>query len=404
MVSSIESIFSFFQAANMLDEQVEELFKNLSPKPNCIVSDFCLYYTSRIASKFNVPRISFHGMSCFCLVCSYKVHHSHVLDAISSESEYFPIPDLPDHVELTASQLPFGRTPEKAEWKEVRDQIIDNDLNSYGVLVNTFEELEPEYVKEYKKARRDKVWCIGPVSLCNKEDIDKAQRGNKSSLDGYKCLNWLDSWKPSSVLYVCLGSLCNLTHEQMVELGLGLEASNRPFIWVIRSADRFSELEKWISESGFEERTKERSLLIRGWAPQVLILSHSAIGGFLTHCGWNSTLEGITSGVPLLTWPLFGDQFCNEKLAVQILKVGISMGAEVPMKLGEEDKVGVLLKKDDVKKVIERFFDEGEETQQRRERAQQLKKLAKSATEEGGSSSTNVKLFIQDVIRSELSI
>ncbi|MED6203317.1 UDP-glycosyltransferase, partial [Stylosanthes scabra] len=110
-----------------------------------------------------------------------------------------------------------------------------------------------------------------------------------------------------------------------------MEATNKPFIWVIRDGKHLQELENWIKEEGFEERNKDKGLIIRGWAPQVLILSHPAIGGFVTHCGWNSTLEGITAGVPMITWPLFADQFLNEKLVTHVLKVGVSLGVEVPM-------------------------------------------------------------------------
>jgi UDP-glucosyl transferase 73C len=118
---------------------------------------------------------------------------------------------------------------------------------------------------------------------------------------------------------------------------------------------------KWISEDRFEERIKGRGLLIRGWAPQLLILSHPSVGGFLTHCGWNSIIESISAGVPMLTWPLFGDQFMNEKLVVQVQKIGVRVGVEDPVKWGEEEKIGVLVEKEDVKAAIDMLMDEGEE-------------------------------------------
>lgn len=130
--------------------------------------------------------------------------------------------------------------------------------------------------------------------------MDKAQRGNKASSDAHSCMKWLHLQKTNSVIYVCLGSICNLIPLQLIELGLALEASEKPFIWVIRERNQTEELNKWINESGFEERTKGVGLLIRGWAPQVLILSHPAIGGFLTHCGWNSTLEAISAYVAVV--------------------------------------------------------------------------------------------------------
>ncbi|CAI9762100.1 unnamed protein product [Fraxinus pennsylvanica] len=85
---------------------------------------------------------------------------------------------------------------------------------------------------------------------------------------------------------------CRISFEQLKEIGLGLKASNFSFIWIVRGQESSAEVEKWLAEDKFEERVKGRGLVIRGWAPQVLILSHSSIGGFLTHCGWNSTLEG----------------------------------------------------------------------------------------------------------------
>ncbi|XP_028777125.1 UDP-glycosyltransferase 73C5-like [Neltuma alba] len=394
MLPSLRTAMGFFEATSLLQEPVEKLFQDLTPTPSFIISDMCLPYTSYVANKFNIPRISFVGTNCFCLLCAHHVRHNDVRNNITSESEYFILPGIPDRIEMNKAQLsgPFNG------WKEFSDQIFAAEKDAHGIIMNSFEELEPAYAREYKKVRGGKMWCIGPVSLINKSYQDKAERGNKASIDEFRCMKWLDLQKSNTVIYACLGSLCNLTWSQLTELGLALEASNRPFIWVIREGNESKELNKWIEEYGFEERTKARGLVIRGWAPQVLILSHPAIGGFITHCGWNSTLEAICGGVPMVTWPLFGDQFCNEKLVVQILQVAVSVGVESPMIWGEENKIGVLVKKEDIEKAIDKLMDETEEGEERRRRARKLAEMAKNAVEEGGSSYSNVDLLIQDIM------
>ncbi|KAL6133167.1 hypothetical protein ACLB2K_065404 [Fragaria x ananassa] len=394
MVHSHDMTFNFFAAIAMLQPQVEKLFAELTPRPNCIISDMSLPWTINISRSFHIPRISFSGTCCFCFLCLRNVRISNVLASTASEVDYFVVPNVPDRIEMNKSQLPAPLTPKMIDFS---GEMIAAEYDSYGTIINTFEELEQAYVEDYKKARNGKVWCVGPVSLCNKDDLDKAQRGHKASVDEQHCLNWLDSQQSGSVLYACLGTLCNAVTEQWIELGLGLEASKKPFIWVLKEEFRSEELERWIAESGFEERTKEMSLLIRGWAPQTLLLSHPAIGGFLTHCGWNSTLEGICAGLPMITWPLFADQFLNEKLVQQVLKIAVRVGVEYPMKWGEEEEIGVLVKKESVMEAIDKLMD-GDESEARRDRARELSKMAKKAVEEGGSSHRNISLLIEDLI------
>ncbi|EEF46520.1 UDP-glucosyltransferase, putative [Ricinus communis] len=287
--SDIPKFMNFFTAANMLQEQVEILFQELMPRPSCIISDLCLPYTSHVA----------------CFFCAFVLSVSIMM--------------------LLKALIPLIQRAA--------------DLASFGVVINSFEELEPEYVEEYKKVRGGKVSCVGPVSLCNKDILDKAQRGNDASIAEHECLKWLDSQEPGSVVYVCLGSLCNVPPSQLVELGLGLEESEKPFLWVIRRNEKSKEIEKWILETGFEERIKGRGVgfLIHGFAPQVL-------------------------------------------------KAGVSVGVERPMEWGEEEKIGILVKKEDVKKAVDMLMDEGEEGQARRERAKEIGNMAKRAVEEGGSS------------------
>ncbi|CAL5350887.1 unnamed protein product [Camellia sinensis] len=212
-------------------------------------------------------------------------------------------------------------------------------------------------------------------------------------------MKWLDEQEPRSVVYACLGSITLLSLPQLIELGLGLEASKRPFVWVIRSGDKAAEMKKWVEEDGFEERTKGRGLLIRGWAPQILILSRLAVGAFLTHCGWNSTLEGVCAGVPMITWPMFGEQFLNEKLAVQLLEIGVSVGVQTVGRIFAEDNCEELVEREVVRAAVEKVMSEGIEGEETRRRARVFGVMAKKAMEEGGSSYLNMRLFIQDVIK-----
>ena len=279
--------------------------------------------------------------------------------------------------------------------KKNMNQLETAKLSAEGLVVNTFEELEARYVEEYQKGGQ-KLWCIGPLSLCNKAISDKFEIGNKTSIDECNCLSWLDSMKPNSVIYVCFGSLSEILASQLVELALALESSDYPFIWVIKRGKYSEELENWLVEENFEEKIKGRGLIIRGWAPQVQILSHLATGGFLTHCGWNSTLEGISAGVPMITWPMFAEQFYNEKLLVEVFRIGVSVGVKTSADYGEE-KDRVLVRSEDVKKAIEQLMDKGAEAEERRKRARKLGEIAKKSVEEGGSSYMNVKKLIQHI-------
>ncbi|KAK1555607.1 hypothetical protein Q3G72_028898 [Acer saccharum] len=365
---SQDLIKNFIRGMDMLQQPVQHLFEELEPRPSVVICDKNLPWTADIASKFKIPRILFDGTNCFTLLCSHNLHKSKIHETTVSDTEKFVVPGLPDRIELTRAQLPGIFNPgSKLELKNYRVKVRESEAGAYGVLINSFEELEAEYEQGCRNDAGRKVWCIGPVSLCNKEALDMAQRGNKASIDVNQCLKWLDSQATNSVIYVCFGSLNNLTPPQLVELGLGLEATNRPFIWVIRGGYKREEMEKWLAEDGFEERVKGR--------------------------------EAICAGVPMITWPLYGEQFFNEKLLVQILEIGVQVGTEVVVPLGEEEKLGVVVYKENVKEAIEKLMTEDENGDQRRERARKLAEMARKAVEEEGSSYHNITLFIEDVIQ-----
>ncbi|KAK4766115.1 hypothetical protein SAY87_007757 [Trapa incisa] len=400
--TSVDMSVNFFAAMEMLVEPVEKLLEGLCPRPSCIISDMCISYTAEISKKFGVPRVVFHGPGCFYLLCMRCLGTSKVLETVSSDSEYFVLPGLPDRLEFTRLQFPV--VSPGSETEKIFNRRKETNLESYGEIVNSFEELEPAYAAEYKRARGGKAWCIGPVSMYNMGRLDIAERGNKVAIDTEACIEWLDLKEPGSVLYACLGSLCNLSSPQLQELAMALEGSGRPFVWAVRQNEQSSELWEWMEQLGFERRVGDRGLVIRGWAPQVLILSHRSVGGFLTHCGWNSTIEGICAGVPMLTWPLFFDQFCNEKLVVEVVGTGVKIGVEAPRMIWGatmEDEGGGsgrrVVERGYIEEAIEKVMRGGEEGEERRRRAKEMGEKAKRAVEEGGSSYLNLTLFIQEI-------
>ncbi|CAF2047165.1 unnamed protein product [Brassica napus] len=394
----------FYDAVDKIQEPLERFLEEQETPPSCIISDKCLFWTSKTAKRFKIPRVVFHGMCCFSLLSSHNVHlHSPHL-SVSSDSEPFSIPEMPHKVEIAGSQLP-GAFRKLENMDDVREKMRESESEAFGVIVNSFHKLEPGYAEAYAKAIKKKVWFIGPVSLCNDRRVDLFDRGNNCNIaiSETDCLKFLDSMRPKSVLYVCLGSLCRLVPNQLIELGLALEESGKPFIWVIKTEEKhMNMLNEWLKRERFEERIRGRGIVIKGWSPQAMILSHGSTGGFLTHCGWNSASEGVSFGVPMITWPMFAEQFLNEKLVVEVLKVGVRVGVEIPVRWGDEERVGVLVKKHSVVKAIKLLMDEdGNEDGEflgRRIRVQELAVKAREAVEMKGSSSTNVSLFIQDVL------
>lgn len=391
IVPSADLMLNFFEGMSLLAKPLEQYLQEQQVYPNCMIADLCHPWTQAVADNLNIPRLTFFSICCFTLLCTHNISHYKVYDRITNKHEPCEVPGLTQKILVTNDQAPPGFFCEPG-WEEFSKKVEAAEVAANGIVVNTFNDLELSYIKSYQKAKDKKVWAVGPFSLLNKDLSDMAVRGNEASIDANQCLSWLDSMKPRSVLYVNFGSLTIVQARQLMEIGFGLEASNHPFIWVIKEYEMSLEVKAWMSE-GFEERTSSRSLIIKGWAPQVLILSHPAIGGFMTHCGWNSTLEAISAGLPMITWPHFADQFLNERMVVEVLKTGISVG--VKKRAMWVDNKELLANREDVKKVVKSLMDEGEEAEGRRKRATELGENARQAMKEGGSSYENMTNLIQ---------
>jgi len=315
-----------------------------------------------------------------------------------SEMEEFVIPGLPDTIKMSRSKI-------SQHWKDEKEtpmtpivkDFMRAEATSYGAIVNSFYEMEPNYVKHSREVVGRKVWHVGPISLCNK---DKSQRGQDSSFCEQKCLDWLDTKEPKSVIYICFGSMAVFSSAQLLEIAIALEASNQQFIWAVTQTTINEEQNEWIPE-GFEEKlnVNGRGLIIKGWAPQVLILDHEATGGFVTHCGWNSLLEGVSAGVPMVTWPLSAEQFFNDKLLVEILKIGVPVGSEA---WANRTDSTVPINRKDIERAVTKVMV-GQEAEEMRGRAAALGKLAKRAVEKGGSSHNSLISLLEQLRNTKIT-
>ncbi|KAG4982215.1 hypothetical protein AAZX31_10G058400 [Glycine max] len=409
---SIDLKEKLFTALSMLQPQLEELLKKLNPFPCCIIHDKHIFCVADIAVKLKVPRITYDRTNCFNLLCNHNLLTYKVYETVSSDSDEIIIPGLPHRIEMRKCRLPTVSKPYSPNSSQkmdvVRERIRGSEAEAYGIVVNSFEEFEAEYVEEYQRVTGHKVWCVGPLSLTNKDDWDKVGRVSKSpnasEIETNQYMKWLSSWPQSSVIYV--GSFCPVEPKVLIEIGLGLEATKRPFIWDLKGIYRRDEMERWLSEERFEVRVKDKGILIRdNWLPQVSILSHRAVGAFFTHAGWISTLDAICAGVPLVILPVSAvEMFYNEKLLSQVAEIGVTMRTEIAIHCGGKDKYGECVrevKKDSVKEAIEKVMRKGGDHEKRREKAKKYADMAKKTIEEGGSSYHNMSMLIDDIVHAQ---
>ena len=252
------------------------------------------------------------------------------------------------------------------------------------VIVQTFNMLEQE-VLDALSTMFSHVYAIGPLQpLLNQLPNDPLESiGYSLWKEETHCLNWLNSKAPNSVIYVNFGSVTVMTPLQLIEFGWGLANSKQPFLWIIRP-------DLVVGESGtlpleFEIETKERSLII-SWCPQEEVLNHPSVGGFLTHCGWNSIIESLCAGVPMLCCPFIGDQQTNCKYTCNDWGIGMEINNDVKREEVEKN----------VRELMER--DKGKKM---KKKALEWKKLAKDATDPLGSSSINLNNLVSEVLLSK---
>lgn len=228
---------------------------------------------------------------------------------------------------------------------------------AHRVIVNSFYELEGPM---FEAVRRDvpEVYPIGPLLLLDGGELDDVGADSikkESCREEIGWMEWLDRQPTSSVLYVCFGTVVPMTQAEIAEFAMGLENCGHSFLWVLR-AGLVQGVEDPLPE-GFAERVKGRSRIVK-WAPQVKVLRHKAVGGFLTHCGWNSVMESICGGVAMACYPGGADQTLTSKLVVEEWGLGLRVGCKKTA-VAEDEGCTIACKAEDVKEAVMQLMGEG---------------------------------------------
>ncbi|KFK39499.1 hypothetical protein AALP_AA3G251700 [Arabis alpina] len=370
-----------------------------SPRIAGFVMDmFCVSMVD-VANEFNVPSYLFYTSNAGNL--ALKFHVQTLYDDVDVDKYGLTETEFEDsEAELIVPSMtrpyPVKCLPYFFASKQLLP-IIERFREVKGIMVNTVYELEPYALKFFSSGDSDTppVYPVGPM-LHLKNQVDQ-----KPS----EILDWLDEQPAKSVVFLCFGSMGGFSEEQAREIAIALDRSGLRFLWSLRRASldtkfpgEFTNLEEILPE-GFFDRTKERGKVV-GWAPQVAVLGKPAIGGFVTHCGWNSMLESLWFGVPTAAWPLYAEQKFNAFEMVEELGLAV----EIKKHWRGDLLSGVAsdtVTADDIEKGVKCLMEQDSDV---RKRVKEMSEKCHLALMDGGSSRIGLQKFIEDVMKNINSI
>ncbi|XP_028778903.1 UDP-glucose flavonoid 3-O-glucosyltransferase 6-like [Neltuma alba] len=382
---------------------IREAVSNLKSGPDAIrlagfvVDMFCTSMIE-VANEFGVPTMVFFAASAAFLGFILHIHAIRDRENVDTTALNFKESGTQFAIPSFANLVPASVFPTAVLEKEW-DSFFFNRAKELRkvkcIIVNTFEELESHAVQSFSNGDLPKVYPVGPI-LSLGED-----RFSKMVQEGSDVLAWLNDQPPSSVLFMCFGSRGYFEDgDQVREIARALERSGVHFLWSLRKPPpdtvtapgvyAYPDLAEVLPE-GFLERTAGTGRVI-GWAPQAQILVHEAVGGFVSHCGWNSVLESIYYGVPIATWPLFADQEMNAFEVVRELKLGVEVSLDYRMGFENRGKSGVV----SAERIEKGMKEVMEEESELRKKLKEMSQLSRKAVMEGGSSYTYLGRFIDE--------
>ncbi|XP_058747749.1 7-deoxyloganetin glucosyltransferase-like [Vicia villosa] len=340
------------------------------PPVTCMVADGVMSFALEAAQEISIPAVIFWTTSA-CGFMGYLQYRMLI------EKGFTPLKD--------SSYMTNGYLDTILDWvpgiKEIRlkdipsfirttnpnDVMLDfvlgecqRALKASAIILNTFDALEHDVLQAFSSiSNLPPVYSIGPLNFLLKEVTDNELNSIGSNLwkEERECLEWLENKEPNTVVYVNFGSVTVMTNDELVEFAWGLANTKKTFLWVIRP-DLVTG-ENAVLPREFLEETKHRGFM-SSWCPQEEVLSHSSIGGFLTHSGWNSTLESVCGSVPMICWPFFAEQQTNCRFCCHEWGIGLEI----------EDA-----KRDKIEELVRELMD-GEKGKEMKEKALRLKELA----------------------------
>ncbi|XP_022035582.1 UDP-glycosyltransferase 83A1 isoform X1 [Helianthus annuus] len=367
-----------------LEQLIQTINKEESNKITCVIADGCMGWAVGVVKKMGIRNAAFWSASVATLASTLCIQKL-IDDGIINENVGIPLNG--QMIQISETMPPIK--PENLVWAGFNDvatveaifKLLVDTKDTYRMterfICNSTTELEPSAFNLYPQ-----LLPIGPLLASNR----LAYQAGHFWQEDPSCLAWLDQKPERSVIYIAFGSFTIFNQTQFEELAHGLELSNKPFLWVVR-LDLTKESTITAFLDGFMDRVGSRGRIV-SWAPQQKVLAHPSITCFISHCGWNSTLEGVTNGLPFLCWPYFADQFYNETYICDIWKIGLGF---------KKDKNGIV-NRGEIKEKVEQLL--GDKTF--RDMALDIKKKVTSTVQEGGRSHQNLSSFIEWIYEEDI--
>ncbi|KAG1347410.1 anthocyanidin 3-O-glucosyltransferase 2 [Cocos nucifera] len=355
-----------------------------------LVLDFFASTIIDVADELGVPSYIFFTSTAAMLALTLHLPtlHDKIPEEFGELEGYVEVPGVPPIPPISMPTPFMNKKSRDYTWFVYHGKRF---LEAKGIIVNTFIELETGPLEALREGRcvpshpTPAIYPVGPVIALEDETNSK----------WHECIKWLDGQPPASVLFLCFGSMGSFGAPQVREMAIGLERSGHRFLWCLRtpSTGKFrrpvdANLGEVLPE-GFLERTREKGLVWPTWVPQKEILAHEAVGGFVTHCGWNSTLESLWFGVPMLGWPLYAEQHLNAFEMERMIGVGVQLKVD--------RKGGGFVGAEELEKGVRCLMGDSEEGKKVRAKAEEMRMAIKNAMGKEGSSYDYLEQLAEDI-------